>query len=327
MNFKVAAYLRLSKEDKDNMEFNSILNQKLLIDQYISNKEDLKIVDYYIDDGYSGTNFKRPGFKKLFQDIKNKKINCIIVKDLSRFRRNHIQAYMYLEDIFPALDVRFISITENIDSYENPESLNNLIVPVKNLMNDAYAKDISKKVKSVLTNKRLDGEFIGTSATYGYLKDPIDNHKLIIDDEVSKNVIEIFDSVLKGKSTSEIAYELNKKNVFTPAIYKMKNGLGNYSVGANKKWNAKMINKILQNRVYTGDLIQGKKKVESYRTHKLISTSKDKWIITENHHEPIISKDKFNKVQEIINRNKFARIIKKNRLYNYISKWRNTSKI
>ena len=262
MEYNVAAYLRLS---------NSIVNQRELIEQYISNKDDLQIVDYYIDDGYSGTNFNRPGFRRLLQDMKNKKINCIIVKDLSRFARSHIEADMYFENIFPSLNIRFISVIENIDSFENPDSMDNLIVPFKNLLNDAYAKDISKKVKSALLTKRLNGEFIGTSATYGYLKNPKDKHKLIIDEEASKNVIKIFNDIIEGKTASEIANELNSNNVLTPASYKIKNN----NIEVDKKWNVKMINVILQNRVYTGDLIQGKKKVESYRTHKLITTNKD----------------------------------------------------
>lgn len=301
--WNVAAYLRLSKEDNENIESNSIVNQRELIEQYISSKSDLQIVDYYIDDGYSGTNFNRPGFRKLLQDMKNKKINCIIVKDLSRFARSHIEADMYFENIFPALNIRFISVIENIDSFENPDSMDNLIVPFKNLLNDAYAKDLSKKVRSALLTKRLNGEFIGTTATYGYLKDPKDKHKLIIDKEVSKNVIKIFNDIIEGKTASKIANELNKNKVLTPYVYKMKND----NIAIDKKWNAKMINVILQNRVYTGDLIQGKKKVENYRTHKLITTNKDEWIITENHHEPIISKEKFDEVQEILNKNKSAR--------------------
>lgn len=160
IEYKVAAYLRLSKEDNENIESNSIVNQRELIEQYISNKSDLQLVDYYIDDGYSGTNFNRPGFRRLLQDMKNKKINCIIVKDLSRFARSHIEADMYFENIFPSLNIRFISVIENIDSFENPDSMDNLIVPFKNLLNDAYAKDISKKVKSALQTKRLNGEFI-----------------------------------------------------------------------------------------------------------------------------------------------------------------------
>ncbi len=310
-NWNVAGYLRLSKEDNENMESNSIVNQRELIEQYIRNKKDLQLVDYYIDDGYSGTNFNRPGFRRLLQDMKNKKINCIIVKDLSRFARSHIEADMYFENIFPALNIRFISVIENIDSFENPESLDNLIVPFKNLLNDAYAKDISKKVRSALLTKRLNGEFIGTSATYGYLKDPKDKHKLIIDKVASKYVIQIFDSAKEGKTASEIANELNKSGILTPYTYKVKND----NIGVDKKWNAKMINVILQNRVYIGELIQGKKKVESYCTHKLITTNKDEWIITENHHEPIISKEKFEQVQEIINKNKAARSNKEKDLF------------
>ena len=309
--WNVAAYLRLSKEDNENMESNSIVNQRELIEQYIVNKSDLKLVDYYIDDGYSGTNFNRPGFRRLLQDMKNKKINCIIVKDLSRFARSHIEADMYFENIFPALNIRFISVIENIDSFENPDSMDNLIVPFKNLLNDAYAKDISKKVKSALLTKRLNGEFIGTFATYGYLKNPKDKHKLIIDEEASKNVIKIFNDIIEGKTANEIANELNENKVLTPYVYKMKND----NIAIDKKWNAKMINVILQNRVYTGDLVQGKKKVENYRTHKLINANKDEWIITENHHKPIISKEKFAQVQEILNKNKAARNNKEKDLF------------
>ena len=236
----VAAYLRLSKEDNENMESNSIVNQRELIEQYIRNKKDLQLVDYYIDDGYSGTNFNRPGFRRLLQDMKNKRINCIIVKDLSRFARSHIEADMYFENIFPALNIRFISVIENIDSFENPDSMDNLIVPFKNLLNDAYAKDISKKVKSALLTKRLNGEFIGTTATYGYLKDLKDKHKLIIDKDASKIVIKIFNDIIQGKTASEIADELNNNKVLTPYAYKMKND----NIEIDKKWNAKMINVI-----------------------------------------------------------------------------------
>lgn len=268
-------------------------------------------MDYYIDDGYSGTSFNRPEFKRLLEDIKDNKVNTIIVKNLSRFGRNHIEVDNYIENIFPMLNVRFISIVDEFDSYENPDVLDNFIIPIKNLLNDAYAKDISKKVKSALLTKRLNGDFIGTSATYGYLKDPKDKHKLIIDEEASKNVIKIFNDIIEGKTASEIANELNKKNVLTRALYKTKNN----NIQVEKKWNAKMINVILQNRVYTGDLIQGKKKVENYRTHKLISASKDEWIVIENHHVPIISKDKFEKVQEIIKKNRCARSNKEKDLF------------
>lgn len=315
MAWNVAVYLRLSKEDNESIESNSIVNQRELVEQYISSKSDLELVDYYIDDGYSGTNFNRPGFERLLQDMKNKKINCIIVKDLSRFARNHIEADMYFENIFPVLNIRFISVIENIDSFENPDSMDNLIVPFKNLLNDAYAKDISKKVKSALTAKRLNGEFIGTSATYGYIKNPKDKHKLIIDEEASKHVVQIFNGIIEGKTVSEIANELNKNNILTPAAYKRKNEPESNNIETDKRWNAKMINKMLKDRIYVGDLIQGKKKVENYRSHKLITTKKDEWIIIQNNHEPIISKDKFDKVQEIIEKNKCARSNKEKDLF------------
>lgn len=309
-NWKVAAYLRLSKEEfYGDKNSNSISNQKQIINSYIKENNDLKLVDYYIDDGYSGTDFNRPGFKKLLVDIKEKKVNTVIVKDLSRLGRNHIEVDNYLENIFPMMNVRFISIIENIDSYENPESLDNYIVPIKNLMNDAYAKDISKKIKTVLTTKKVNGEFVGSFAPYGYKKSPDNNHKFIKDMETSYYVLLIFNSILKGETSGEIANELNKRKILTPAMHIREKVLGKGSDDINEKWNAKMINRILRNRTYTGDLIQGKKKVESYRNHKLIDTNEEDWIITKNHHEPIISEEKFNKVQEIIENNN-ARINK-----------------
>ncbi len=176
-------------------------------------------------------------------------------------------------------------------------------------MNDAYAKDISKKVKSVLKTKKVNGDFVGAFAPYGYKKSPSDNHKLVRDMEASYYVLFMFNSILKGKISGEIANELNKRNILTPAMYKKEKTLGKSSYDINEKWDAKMINRILKNRTYIGDLIQGKKKVESYRTHKLIDANKDEWIITKNHHEPIISQEKFNKVQKIIENNN-ARINK-----------------
>ena len=236
--------------------------------------------------------------------MKNKKINCIIVKDLSRFARSHIEADMYFENIFPALNIRFISVIENIDTFENPDSMDNLIVPFKNLLNDAYAKDISKKVKTTLIAKKKKGEFVGSYAPYGYKKSKNNIHKFEKDIEASYNVLLIFNSVLKGKTSTEIANELNNRNILTPALYKQHKSFGNYNKNINGKWNAKIVNKILNNRAYIGELIQGKRKVENYRTHKLINTKQEEWIITKKHHEAIISEEKFNKVQELMKKNK-----------------------
>ena len=170
--YKVAIYLRISKEDKKNIESESITNQKLMLIDFVNNKDDLELVSIKTDDGYSGSNFERPAFKEMIQDIKNKKINCIVVKDFSRFGRDFIEVGKYLEQIFPILQVRFISINDNYDSLEVNSDIFDLMIPFKNLINDSYLRDISLKIRSSFDIKRKNGEFIGSFATYGYLKDP-----------------------------------------------------------------------------------------------------------------------------------------------------------
>ena len=301
--FKVAGYIRLSKEDKIKDESNSVTNQKAIIDSYVKKNEDLELVDFYIDDGYSGTTFDRPEYKRMFKDIVDGQVNTVIVKDLSRFGRNHIQSDDYIENILPGYNVRFISIIDEIDSFKNPKSVSSIAVPLKNLMNNQYARDISEKVRSTLKIKQLNGEFIGVSAPYGYLKNPKDKHKFIIDKEASYIVKKIFNMILLGKSRKEIAEHLNSKNVLTPSLYKLsKENINNEDLIRTKKWNAEIVNRILRNETYTGTLIQNIKTKPNYRTDKLIDVNKDEWIITENHHEPIISKDKFDEVQQILNR-------------------------
>lgn len=300
--WKVAAYVRLSSED-DNDKSNSIMNQIEIIDKYVENKNDMELVDYYIDNGCSGTDFNRKGFARMMSDIKDKKVNTIIVKDLSRFGRNHIEVDNYLGNIFPMLKVRFISINDNVDIKKDTEVIENLEIPIKNLMNETYSYDISTKVKSVIYMKKEKGEFVGISAPFGYLKDPKDKHKYILDEDASKIVIKIFDMTLVGKTRREISEELNRLEILPPGLYKIEKGLANYNkTSTMNKWNPEMINRILRNRNYTGDLIQGIAKRINYRNHKLIKTDKEDWIITENHHKAIISKEKFNKVQSILNR-------------------------
>ena len=174
--WNVGVYLRLSSDDGDKSESNSIVNQRSLIKRFISNDRELKIIDYYADDGYSGTTFDRPDFERMMRDIKSNKINCIIVKDLSRLGRNYIEVGNYIEKEFPRYGVRFIAINDNVDSFKDPKSVNNVIVPFKNLMNDEYARDISNKVRSVLDNKKSNGQFIGSTAPYGYFRDPKDKY-------------------------------------------------------------------------------------------------------------------------------------------------------
>ena len=303
--FKVAGYIRLSKEDKIKDESNSVTNQKLIINSYIKKNEDLELFDFYVDDGYSGITFDRPQYKRMLKDMVKGKVNTIIVKDLSRFGRNHIESDNYIENVLPGYNVRFISIIDDVDSFKNPKSVSSIAVPLKNLMNDQYARDISEKVRSTLKIKQLNGEFIGVTAPYGYLKNPKDKHKFIIDKEASYIVKKIFNMILLGKSRKEIAEHLNNKNVLTPSLYKLSiENTKNEELIRSKKWNAEIVNRILRNETYTGILIQNIKTKPNYRTNKLIDVNKDEWIKLANHHEPIISKDNFVKVQNILDKQK-----------------------
>ena len=312
--WKVAAYLRLSSDDGDKLESNSITNQKKLINIYINREKNLKVVDYYIDDGYSGTDFERPDFKRMIRDIKRGKIDTIIVKDLSRFGRNYIEVGRYLEDFLPINNIRFIAINDNVDSYKDPESINNIIVPFKNLMNDEYSRDISNKVKSILNAKKESGEFIGSYAPYGYLRDPKNKHDFIIDEKASKVVIKIFDMILKGISKKYVVDELNRLGILPPMAYKIEEF--NYNMKKTNSydiWNGKKIDDILRNISYTGVLVQSKKKRISHRVHKQVRVAPDDWIMIPNHHKALITEEKFNMVQEIL----YKRDIKVEKNKNY----------
>ena len=301
--YKVAGYVRLSKEDKIKDESNSITNQKAIINSYIKNNSDFELIGFYIDDGYSGTTFNRPEFKRMIKDITEDKINTVIVKDLSRFGRNHVEADNYIENFLPGYNVRIISINDNIDTFKIPKSNAYIEIPLRNLMNDCYARDISEKVKSTLKVKQQKGDFIGTFAPYGYLKDPKNRHKLIIDKDASIIVKKIFDMISCGKSRKEVADFLNDNDVLTPSLYKIdKERTNNEEFVLSKVWNGEIVNRILRNETYIGTLIQNVKVKPNYRENKLIDVNKDDWIKTENHHEAIISKDEFDEVQKILDR-------------------------
>ncbi len=213
IEWKVGVYCRLSSEDGDNAESDSIKNQREIITYYLKNEDNLKIVECYADDGYSGTSFHRPEFKRMFNDIVNGKINTVVVKDLSRFGRNYIEVGNYIEQIFPLYNIRFIAINDNVDSYKDPKSINNVIVPFKNLMNDEYARDISNKVRSVLLTKSKNGEFVGGTTPYGYKKNPENIYQLIIDEDEAKNVRLIYEMALNGDGTLKICQYLNNNNI------------------------------------------------------------------------------------------------------------------
>lgn len=299
--WKVAAYLRLSIDDGEKTESNSITNQKEMISSFAKKDKELVIKDYYIDDGYSGTDFERPNFQRMMMDITKGKIDTIIVKDLSRFGRNYIETGRYIEEFFPTNNIRFIAINDNIDSYKDPKSIDNVIVPFKNLINDEYARDISNKIRSVLDTKKENGEFIGSFAPFGYKKDERNKNHLLLDDYSSKIVKKIFNMILKGKSRSEVIKELNELKIPTPSAYKMQtNQLKEKSKKSMATWDRKKIDFILKNQTYTGDLIQSKTKVISHRVHKIKYNTKDDWIIIHNHHAAIITKEEFKQVHDIL---------------------------
>ena len=302
--WNTALYIRLSREDGDKMESDSVKSQRDMLRDFLSKNPDLKYYDEYVDDGYSGTNFNRESFERMFNDIRNNKVNCIIVKDLSRLGRNHIETSKYIEIVFPMLKVRFISLTDQIDSYLNPQSINNVIVPFKNLLNDEYCRDISMKIRSSLTIKRENGQYIGSFPSYGYIKDPNDKHKLIIDEEAANIVRTIYKMFINGSSLRGIATYLNDNKVLTPSEYKRNKGYNDRHYSSHDKtlWDSIGIRRILTNQMYVGDMVQKQMEIVSYKVNICRSVDKDKRIVVKNTHEAIISREDFDKVQSLLNR-------------------------
>lgn len=301
-NYKVGSYIRLSR-DENYSNSNSIDNQIKMTDFYCEEKK-LEVIDKYIDNGYSGTTFDRPAFKQLLKDIDDGLINTIVVKDLSRLGRNYIMVGHSLQHYFPTKKVRFISINDEYDSLKHSNIMERLDVPLKNMMYDHIAYDTSNKIKKSLRISKENGNFVGFSVIYGYKKDSNDNHKLVIDNEAADVVREIFHMYLFGMTKSEIADELNKREILTPALYKKVNGLGYTKPKKDNKWNYEIINRILKDETYTGTLVQGRRRNESYITHKEVKNPKEDWIKCENRHEPIIDKENFIIVQKKVKNTK-----------------------
>ena len=309
--WKVAIYCRLSSDDGDNAESDSITNQRELIYQFLKKETDMKVVDYYIDDGYSGTSFIRPDFKRMLTDIINEKVNTIVVKDLSRFGRNYIEAGKYLEQIFPMYNVRFIAINDNIDSFRDPKSINNVIVPFKNLMNDEYARDISNKVKSVYKTKALKGEFVGGTTPYGYKKNPENKYQLIIDENEAVNVRLMFKKYISGDGLIKICKYLNNNKILcrkeVQRRIKWNISLEPDADEIKYKWSKSTIGKILTNETYIGNVVQNRTTSVSYKNHKVVYKPRKEWIVVKNTHEPIISNEDYEKVQEILKARNYER--------------------
>ena len=302
LNIKYIAglYIRLSREDDDKAyESESITNQKSLLFQYVR-ENNLEVYQVYVDDGYSGTNFDRPGFKKLIEDIETKKINMVITKDMSRLGRDYIETGNLIEKYFPEHGVRYIAITDSIDTFL--DSSNNDIAPFKAIMNDMYAKDISKKIKSSLKAKQKEGKWVGGRAPFGYAKDPKDKNHLVINEEQAIVVKRIYSMSLEGLSFYKIASKLTSEGVKTPAQYYDFKWRDDYNLKYGC-WHSKTIRDILTNRMYIGDLVQNKRTKVNYKVKKVIKNNTKDYVIVEGTHEAIIDKDIFYEVQKTIPKN------------------------
>ena len=297
IDFNVGIYIRLSQEDKDKKyesDSESVINQKELLRSYVKNNN-FNLYGEYVDDGYSGTNFDRPGFQKMLEDIKQKKINCVVVKDLSRFGRDHVMTGYYIETFFPENNIRFISILESYDSFKNQASNDSSTFIIA--CNDYYSKQNSIKIRNVLNDKRKNGKFIGSGPSYGYMRDPLDKGHLIPNPETAPIVKKIFKWRAEGIGPTEIATRLNDMNVFTPAGYKKTN----YSSRLidRDSWNISTVKKILSNRIYTGDMVQHIQTKVNYKSKKKITLDESLWVIVEDTHEPLVDKETFKYIKSL----------------------------
>ena len=288
--FKVGMYIRLSREDGDKQESESIGNQRKIIKRFLE-ENNLNFVDEYVDDGVSGTTFDRKGFNRLIQDIEQKRINMVVTKDLSRLGRDYIKTGYYLENYFPEKSVRYVAILDGIDTYL--DSTNNDISPFKAIMNDMYAKDISKKIKSVFREKQKSGQFLGSIPPYGYKLSEQEKGKLEIDEYSADIVREIFQMYSNGHGSIDIMNYLNKKEILNPSSYRKTK----YKKKKSSEWNQITILAILKNQAYIGNTVQNKRRKISYKSKKVIDNPKESWIIVENTHEPIIDKETFERVK------------------------------
>lgn len=296
--YKTAIYVRLSREDERKVESETVENQIEFLKDFVGKDASLVLTDEYVDRHFTGTKFDRPEFNRMIADVRSGRINCVVVKDLSRLGRNYLEAGDYIEKIFPFFGVRFIAVTDNYDSLTSNPTEDGLVVPLKNLINEAYAKDISKKISTSYENKFKQGIFLATTAAYGYKKDPDDSHMVLVDEDVKDIVIRIFKDYVGGKSMALIARELNAEGVLAPSVYWQTKDVIHVDKYTNL-WEGKQIRRILQNPIYVGDVRIGK-------THKcyykgITKAQNREGYYFENHHEAIIDRETFDRAQERLN--------------------------
>ena len=298
--FQTAIYLRLSLEDNQKKDADSLANQQALLMKYVEARPFLQLAGIYTDNGCTGTDFDRPQFKRMMEDARSGKINCIVVKDLSRLGRNYVEAGDYLEKVFPFLGIRFIAVNDNYDS-NNINSSDQLVASLKNLVNDAYAKDLSRKISTAMQEKRRRGDFVGAYEPYGYRRDPDNTSKLIIDPEIAPIVQEIFELRSTGIGIEKICRVLNEKGYPSPGRLRFERGIitHNNRKGSELPWNRHVLTDLLRNVVYIGNLAQGRVGVSLYQGVPYHQKDKSEWDVVTGTHEPIISMELWDQVQAL----------------------------
>lgn len=307
--WKMASYIRLSKEDLQKIKkgldcSNSVKNQRDILNYfYQSHVEEFESVTEYVDDGHTGTDTDREQFQAMMADIMNRKINCVVVKDLSRLARNYSDAGSLIDNLFVQMGIRFISLAENVDSFLDPDSVSDIKVPITNVMNDNYCFQTSKKIRQVFDYKRRSGQYIGSMAPFGYVKDSEDKHKLVVDPDAAETVKLIYSMFLQGSSKRAVSLHLNEHGIPSPSAYRRMKGLPvSSAVGDNPMRSARMIHEVLTNEIYTGDLVQGRHRVKSYKVHQIEAVPEEDWVRVPNTHEAIIVREMFDKVQGLLKR-------------------------
>lgn len=309
--YNVGIYVRLSQEDMREGESLSIENQKKMLTDYVSQQAGWNLVGIYEDDGYSGTNFDRPGVRQLLDDAKSGKINLILCKDLSRFGRNYIEVGQYIDYIFPSFNIRFIALSDNVDTLDRNSTAMDLM-PIMNLFNEWHAANTSKKVRSVLAQNAKEGKYIASFAAYGYLKGDDEKHTPVIDEPAAKVVRRIFELRATGITPTQIAKKLNAECVPIPSDYRAQRlGKPNPYKNTFHYWSHVAVRNILGNPIYIGHLAQQKFTTVSFKNHKSVRRGKDEWVIAENTHEPIISQELWDKCQEVDRCASHGKIMKK----------------
>ncbi len=311
MDYHAALYIRLSKEDENEGPSQSVTNQESLLREFVRQQR-LDVYDTYIDDGWSGTNFDRPDFQRMIADIEAKRVNMVITKDLSRLGRDYIMTGHYMERYFPEHRVRYISLLDGIDT--GVDSTANDITPFRAIMNDMYAKDISKKIKSVKRDKQRRGLFIGGKPVYGYKMHPTEKNRIVIDEETAPVVRRIFALAISGMSCRQIAVELNSHGIPSPAAYAKLpvSKPGPYS----GLWSSERVSATLQNETYIGNMVQGRMVRISYKSKKCLRQAPEDWVVVEGTHEPLIDTESFKKVQLLLNSRRSTR----SRTYDFLLK-------